>query len=368
MTFIDTILGRYQTHPEAAIVSCYFNPTKSPYRRAAYDKFYSTIKHMNHRIVECAIGDDPFEIPKTENIRQVRTKTLLWHKESLLNMAIKDLPQEIKYVFWIDADVIFTNKRWMKDGVRAFKNGAKILQPFEYCIHLDKGETRPGFDVDEAEQTCSIKELRNPKMWRSFSANYADDLYWKDEDYNVHGHVGFAWGATRDVAEFGLFDRGLVGGADHIMAHAAAGQINHPCITKAFNNDLKIIEEWSKRFSKIVDGKIDFVEGDIHHIWHGDLEKRQYLKRIKDFDKMSPGIQNKDHNGLYTTNDPTATDYVMNYFLTREVVDAMTSTDTPADTTDTFQGFGGGESGGAGASGSWDSPQTPDTTVNENFS
>ena len=372
MTLIDTFLGRYQTHPEAAIVSCYFNPTKSPYRRRAYDKFYKSIKHMNHRIVECAIGDDAFELPKSEHIRQVRTKTLLWHKEALLNMAIKDLPSNIKYVFWIDADVIFQNRWWMKDAVRRFKNGARILQPFEYCIHLEEGQTGPDFDIVEAEQNCSNKELRNPRMWRSFCANVADDIDWEDEDYNIHGHVGFAWGAVREVAEFGLFDRGLVGGADHIMAHAAAGQINHKCITKAFDNDLKIIEEWSKKFNRVVQGAVDYVGGDLYHIWHGDLSKRQYLKRIKDFDKMSGTVQKKDHNGLYTTDDTTATDYVMNYFIAREVVDMLDSTNVIQDTAvvDTgFQGFGGGTTGGGGATGTWDDPQPLDSDhVNENFS
>jgi hypothetical protein len=35
-----------------------------------------------------------------------------------------------------------------------------------------------------------------------------------------------------------LYDRALIGGADHIIAHAAAGQIPHSCITKSFTDNL----------------------------------------------------------------------------------------------------------------------------------
>jgi hypothetical protein len=47
--------GKYHTHPEAVIVSCYFNPMRSPYRLKAFKIFYESIRYLNHRIVECVI-------------------------------------------------------------------------------------------------------------------------------------------------------------------------------------------------------------------------------------------------------------------------------------------------------------------------
>ena len=106
---------------------------------------------------------------------------------------------------------------------------------------------------------------------------------WQDQNYNNHGHVGFAWGARREVLEaVPLFDRALIGGADHIIAHAAAGQIPHPCIAKSFTDNLEEVMAWSHQFYRVTQGKIGYVKGDLYHLWHGDINKRQYLKTRAD--------------------------------------------------------------------------------------
>jgi hypothetical protein len=159
----------YVSHPEAVIVACFFNPTNSAYRLLAFQKWYSSIKHMNHRIVECLIGPDAeSQLPKSPYITQVRTESLLWHKETLLNRAIADLPEQFRYVFWLDADVLFTNKNWMVEGVEQLQT-ANIIQPFEFCIHLEKNQIAPAFDVEAARSA----PVRNPSMWRSFCSAYA---------------------------------------------------------------------------------------------------------------------------------------------------------------------------------------------------
>lgn len=314
--------GQYKTHSEAVVVSCFFNPQKSLYRLKAFNKFYKSIQNLNYRIIECAIGEDNFQLPEDPNIIRVRAETLLWHKEGLLNRVIADLPDHYKYVFWVDADVIFTNLNWLREGVEQFQNGAKILQPFEYCVHLDKNDKRPSFNVDEHKGLCDDPVKRHKKLWRGFCANYVDkgrrNGLSASTNYDVHGHVGFAWGATREVLEqVPLYDRALVGGADHIIAHAAAGQIPHHCITKSFTDDIDEVLAWSYRFYDVVGGNIGYVPGDLYHIWHGDISRRQYLKRIKDYTKQSKTIVHKDKNGLYIA-DPNDK-YVKRYFQYREV-------------------------------------------------
>lgn len=110
-------LDKYRIHSEAVVISCFFNPQNSPYRLAAFKRFYEDIKHLNHRIIELAIGESPFQVEPTEFLTQTRTENLLWHKETLLNQIIANLTQKFKYVFWVDADVTFTNKNWLLDAV-----------------------------------------------------------------------------------------------------------------------------------------------------------------------------------------------------------------------------------------------------------
>lgn len=307
---------RYRTHSEAVIVSCFFNPQNSPYRLLAFQKFYRSIKHLNHRIIECVIGDAKPQLPDSPYITRVHSDSLLWHKEALLNKLISELPKKFKYVFWLDADVKFTNLDWLVNSVQELQMN-NIVQPFEYCVHLERNQSEPDFNLDAYRGLVADPQKRHPRLWRSFCANYATTNLSGEKNYDVHGHVGFAWGARREILEeVPLYDRGLIGGADHIMAHAAAGQIPHECIVKSFKDDIDNVEQWMNAFYQVVKGRIGFVPGDLYHYWHGDISKRQYLRRIKDFTSQAREIDERDENGLYVKpNDP----YLQKYFSHREV-------------------------------------------------
>lgn len=328
-TFIN--IGRYKTDPEAVIISCFFNPQKSKYRLEVFEKFYDSIKHLNHRIVECVIGEnEQAQLPQSRvgnpNFTIVRTKSLLWHKESLLNQIVSNLPNKFKYVFWVDADVLFTNNDWLIHSVAKLKNGCNILQPFEYCFHLDRDEIEPSDELFENRKRVGNKNYNHQtgrKVWRSFCANHVMGLLASDEKtvYDLHGHVGFAWGARRDVLEeCPLYDKALVGGADHIIAHAAVNEIPHSCITNAYRDSIEEINEWSHKFANVIKKEIGYVEGDLYHLWHGDIDKRKYLDRVKEFDNINKAITNKDKNGLYVAT-PKSQKYVSKYFVDREVLE-----------------------------------------------
>ena len=326
MSILDTLKNnflygdKYKTNEEAIIISCYFNPQNNPYRLKAFNAFYDSIKHLNHQIVECVIGDAKPQLPKNANITEVHTENLLWHKESLLNGIVSKLDKNYKYIFWVDADVIFTNKNWLVDAVKELKGTSVIVQPFEYCVHLEKDQLKPNFKIADEYIFAGSKEYRHPNLWRSFCSNFKTSLpNFVSENYDVHGHVGFAWGARREILEAcPLYDRAMVGGADHIIAHAAAGQIAHTCITKSFTEDIDAVNAWSQKFFDVVKGRIGYVKGDLYHIWHGDLKNRQYLKRVIEFTGPSKSITQKDKNGLYVTKDDS---YVKNYFNERENID-----------------------------------------------
>jgi hypothetical protein len=318
---VNRLAGRYAYHDEAVIISCFYNPMNSPYRLKAFKIFYDSIKHLNHRIVECVIGEGKPQLPESEFITVVRTESLLWHKEALLNGMIPNLPGQFKYVFWVDADVLFTNRNWLVEGVERL-TWSDIIQPFEYCVHLKKDQVKPDFNLEKAKPNCGTKS-RHPQVWRSFCANHEDNYrVFRSLEYDVHGHVGFAWGARRELLEdCPLYDRALIGGADHIIAHAAVGQISHPCIEKAFKEDSKAIKEWSENFYTHCLMGVNYVKGDLYHIWHGDIEKRQYLKRIKDFTPTAKKITKKDKNGLYVSKGDSK--YMRSYFANREVAPAL---------------------------------------------
>jgi hypothetical protein len=349
--------GKYRSDPRAVVISCYFNPQNNPYRLKNFNRFYDRIKHLDHRIIECVIGDAQAELPENANIKRVYAKNLLWHKESLLNRLIAELPPQYEYVFWVDADVIFENDDWLAEGVRELET-YKIIQPFEYGVHLDRDQT--SFSQNPADINRQMKErivagerLENIRVWQSFCATLRKNPGRIIDHYDLHGHVGFAWGARREVLrKVPLYDKALIGGADHIIAHAAAGQIPHQCITRAFAEDLDEVLEWSRSFYRV-----GFVPGTLLHLWHGELAKRDYLKRIQVNTAKIKEIKQKDRNGLYETDDDS---FVHQYFETREVrSDDYSTFDNDysgmTETRDYFQSetvdFAGG-----GAGGDWSEP------------
>jgi len=113
---------------DAVIISCYFNPTKSKHRYDAFLKFHDTIKGCEYRLIECVIGDQDPVLQHLPNMQLVRTKVLLWHKEALLNIVIRNLPSTYNYVFWLDGDILFTNKNWLVESVEKLKEKLTVIQ------------------------------------------------------------------------------------------------------------------------------------------------------------------------------------------------------------------------------------------------
>ena len=339
---LNSALGRYAHHPEAAVISCFFDPVGSAIRRELAQDFYHSVKHLNHLFVECAItlpGKPLPEwvIPSLSNSIRVTSGSTLWHKESMLNFAIERLPVWIKYVFWVDADVVFSNRNWLVDGVKALQK-YHVVQAFDYCKHLEQDE-KPNLKEDlyttwsrehdkYYQQALYERVPSNRRCWRSFGLTHVEECAnGSPADYNAlgHGHTGFAWGARREILDqVPLYDHALIGGADHIMAHAAAGELDHPCIFRAFKSDMGHVKEWSRRFNAVVHGNLGYVPGNVLHLWHGDLSKRQYLERITDFTPLAATITTKDSNGLYQGTKQTD-QYVGSYFARREVTPVISS-------------------------------------------
>jgi hypothetical protein len=263
--------SKYKTHPEAAVIACFFNPQKNCYRTKAFDIFYDSIKHLNHLIVECVIGESTPQLPNNGHVLYVFDRDA-GNKEFLLNKAVEKLPPQIKYVFWLDADVIFANLDWLIDGVRQLKS-SKIIQPFEYCLRLDQDQTAPSFDLDSFLEAYPLTpQEAHGQVWRGFAANVACKLFLDSADRDLHGHVGFAWGARRSVLDaVSLYEHGLSGDeASHLIAHAAAGHANHPCFAKLLSPyNLGAILDWCELFFDETEGLIGYVPGNLYHIWHG---------------------------------------------------------------------------------------------------
>jgi len=274
--------GLYEAADDLGIVTAYFNPAGYRTRRINHDLFAQRILASGLRLltIECALGEAAFELPESPNVLRVRARTVLWHKERLLNLGIARLPPECTKVAWLDGDLLFDNPAWAVETSRLLDDHA-VVQPFVCPLRMLEGGRRAR---DPHRRGFAVSRAHDPASPDSGSA-------W------VHGETGLAWAAQRSVvADAGLYDAMVVGGADHVMAHAFGGGWSSGCIDHILGRDTayrRHAQAWFDRLPADALGSMAFVEGTAYHLWHGKPEHRAYKAR---------------HEGLHSFDYDPATD------------------------------------------------------------
>ncbi len=258
---------------KTAVITCFFNPQQY---RSRLGNFAIFARAMHRRriplfAVEALFAGEESAIGKLADTVTVSCEAVLWQKESLLNMLLRQLDKRYEAVVWCDADVLFENPAWFNTLKRQLKKYA-VVQPFAEALRLPRGARRATKSADR---------------FASFGAVYMQkpQLLLKG-DFAAHGHTGFAWAARREVlAEHGLYDAMIAGSGDHVMAHAFAGDFSSRCIRRIMADNEPHIEHfarWAEQVYPQVRGRVGFVPGRLLHLWHGDTEHRRYVDRNRE--------------------------------------------------------------------------------------
>jgi len=246
------------------VVTCIANPIRWKSRIALFREFARHMRESGVHLtaVECAYGDRPFECDGIAGVVHVgvRAKTLIWNKENLLNIGIARLPQDWKYVAWIDADIAFRKSGWAAETVHALQQ-YDIVQPWSDCYDLGPHD-------------------EHLKTFRSFCRQYFDGQPLGPGSYGF-AHPGYGWAATRQALEHlgGLIDTAALGAGDHHMALALVGRAEQSVPGGIAEGYLRPLLQWQARAHRHVCGNIGYVPGTIEHSWHGSKDKRAYIGR-----------------------------------------------------------------------------------------
>jgi hypothetical protein len=261
------------------VVTTYFNREHYRSRRRNFDIFVEALDATGvpHLTVECVFDDAPFALPPSPRVLRRRTTAVCWQKERLLNVAVAHLPASCRYIAWLDADVLFDDPRWTERAIRALEE-RPVVQLFDRGVHLPHG--------------CAHDDGNN-STFSSFGSNWLDSPGCEREGWIRHGHTGFAWAARRNFLEScGLFDLGVTGGGDHLMAHGFVGDVDSPCIDYLIGIDTPLhraFVRWATAASVGTGRAVGIVPGRLCHLWHGNLANRRYAERafelkLHDFD------------------------------------------------------------------------------------
>lgn len=286
------------------------NPCLYAKRYQLFNKFMNKINEDHNvevYVVELAYKNQKFMVTTQTNKKhlQLRTETPLWHKENMINIAVnKLLPKNYKAFAWVDADIEFESNTWSTDTLKILNGFKDVVQLFSHAV-----------DMDNDESTLNV--------FSSFGYNFCKKkkfLTGKSLDF---WHPGFAWAITRKAYEKigGLYEKGILGSGDNIMAYAFINKCEKYTRTnynEDYNNSMLEFEKKAKYL------RLGYVPGVIRHFYHGKKINRYYYERthILVKHKYSPYIDIAyDKNGLLIPTEQFSEEFkkdIMNYFIERK--------------------------------------------------
>lgn len=261
-----------------AVITCFFNPNDCPYRLSNYKNFHQYMKSIDMPVyaVEMVFGNNEFQLTSEDAtwLKQIRGTHLMFQKERMLNIALDALPPKYDQVIWLDCDLYFFEEDWV-DRVADSLKKYKVIQPYNICVALPKCH----ISVVDKWQTIYYDTWGSGRIKRGFSYYYSKRKTFPNLH---HGHLGYAWAARREFLEKHRFYDVIVSGAGDLfmtMAFVGAfGWLDYPkelvyYTPEACDHYFK----WALPVYDDVKGEIGYTNDIIFHMWHGDINNRNYL-------------------------------------------------------------------------------------------
>lgn len=302
---------------QCAAITMVSNPVRyaSRYRLAEVFKKHIAASGVPLYICEVQHGDREFAVTSDTDPHhlQLRTTSVLWHKENALNLVLAKLPPEVKYVAILDADIAFQHyhpgddQSWVREMWHQLQMH-EVVQLWQNAI-----------DMGPSGEALAIH--------RGFVSQYRNNNQTVKKYAAWHPGFGWAWRVDTLRAMGGLIDVSVVGGADRTMALAMINRVGESgdvtVGTQAYRDHMTA---WQHKAERLVRRNVGYVQGTIFHSWHGRKQQRGYETRYKilvdaGFD---PRVDlRRDANGLYrlvdhgTERDVEFRDALLGYLSSR---------------------------------------------------
>lgn len=292
------------------VISVFFNPAKY---KALYDNyiyFASQIKKQAKLItVECAFNDDEFQIPKDDDVYQLRSNSVMWQKERLINYGISKLPNDCDYFAWIDGDILIPDG-WVDLAIKELQKN-NIIQLYKKVFHLPKNlKHHDGSEIPFLQSVLWQKIIH--KNW--LERRKAKELHFSTP--------GFAWAATRELfQDISIYDKNIVGSGDTFIVDCLLDSWDIHMFAEKFTPTMKehMMDYCYKLRAK--NPKIGYIPLDVYHLYHGSLKNRSYIDRHRaildnDYDPQTDIILKNDVYE-WSSNKPQMHESIKNYFFAR---------------------------------------------------
>ncbi len=268
-------------------ITSFFNPVGYRRRLVNYRRFRGALTVPLATIELGFNGRWELEEQDADLLVRVGDGDVMWQKERLLNLLLKQLPPECEYVAWIDSDALFQDREWPQRAVEQLQ-AVPLVQLFAKLYHLDREENRQ--IRMRCRPSAAADELRGrPAFAGLLESNFVELLPRHPSSASINrarvkpAH-GMAWAARRELLErHGFYDRCVIGGGDTALGGAAYGVPEVVVGLLRMNADQRDhYSRWASGFHDDVKGQVGALAGEIHTLWHGDIEDRRYSDRQND--------------------------------------------------------------------------------------
>lgn len=306
------------------VIAVISNPMRYESRYRLYRAFEKMVADSGAILttVELALRDSHFHVTDHHNPRhvQLRSPSILWHKENMINLGIRHLPADWEYLAWIDADVAFGRPDWAAETVHLLQT-YDVIQMWTHSVDLGPA----GQPI--ANCTSLVTNwLENEAILQPWDRGKNKPLVRPGFTLNSGGllHTGYAWAARRStLAELGgLGEIGILGSGDRHMAYAFLGEVERSFPAGIHPTYKQYWREWQVRADAAVAQNVGVMAGTLYHNWHGAKAHRRYQDRwqilvnhqydwTKDIKHDVQGILTWTHHNRKLERD------VRNYFAVR---------------------------------------------------
>lgn len=278
------------------VIAVISNPRRYRTRYDLYEDFSERMAAAGAVLwtVEVAYGDRSFAVTTPDNPGdiQLRTNAELWHKENMINLGIQRLPEDARYIAWVDADVQFIRLDWAEETIHMLQHHP-IVQLWSEAIDLTP------------QHECLMRHRSFAWCYHHVHPEHCHKYQPpKPVDRCYLWHPGFAWAARRETLTTlgGLIDIGILGAGDNHMAKGLIGDARFSYHPKINANYKAIVDQWGSHAVAKLNRDVGYVDGLLLHHWHGPKKARQYWDRWKilvnnDFDPLTD--ISRDLSGLY---------------------------------------------------------------------
>jgi hypothetical protein len=295
-----------------AIVCCYFNFCNYDKIRKNYYAFKEHVLKSTHNLytVELTLKDQDDDLVNNDSldkIIRVKSNSVLWHKERLIQIGIdRALADGFDKVVWSDADVIFKDSNWLQNISTALDKH-DIVQCFDSLDEEFNDRTQSG--------ESALSFILSKKRKKGFAP-------------------GGCWAATKDFLQNNrLYDKCICGGGDNIFllgcipSEIAKLNDENMMPTTYKWHSKKLYDDYCKHLLKCrayIDQKpnrVGVVRQKILCLPHGTAQNRNYQSRhafLYNFDPDKDIYLNKDNVYELADNCTELRNNLRNYFQNRD--------------------------------------------------